>query len=240
MGILKNSIKLYGKCILASIMCFFLVVTFNMIGTNFFGTQIGYSMQGEKEIDGENTKTILYTYKYSDGTDLKKQEYIDKGYTLTEIPMNNTTITWDVIAQIFLLFMMGVFVYNFLWNLGFKDNNFVKIGQIKEDKLKGLKIGFLSQLPSFILLAVLTIGKTTFAKDFSIGTYSLLNSHLHRAIYILSDSNGGFFSEFGIGEIAIIFALLLFIPILAHVAYTLGYKSILVGEKIIFKKNQEK
>ncbi|MBQ4118783.1 MAG: hypothetical protein IJD45_00150 [Clostridia bacterium] len=240
MEIIKKSFKLYGICILASIMCFFLVVTFNMIGTNFFGTQIGYSMQGEIEGDEENEKIILYTHKYSEGEDLKKQEYIDKGYTLTEIPMKNTTVKWDIVAQIFLLFMIGVFVYNNLWNLGFKDSNLVKIGEKREDKLKGIKIGFLSQLPAFILLAVLSIGKSTFAREFSIASYSFLNPHLHRAIYILSGSDGGYFGEFTIGDIAIIFALLLFIPILAQIAYTLGYKSIIVSEKLVYKKNQEK
>lgn len=239
MEIFKKSLKLYGTCFLASIMCFFLVVTFNMIGTNFFGTQIGYSMQGEIEVDGENTKTILYTHNFSDGEDLKKQDYIDKGYTLTEIPMNNTTVTWDIISQIFLLFMIGVFVYNNLWNLGFKDLNMVKTGNKKEDKLKGLKIGFLSQLPAFILFVVLVVGKTTFAKEFSIASYSFLNPHLHRAIYILSGSNGGYFGEFGVIEILVIFVLLLFIPLIAQIAYTLGYKSIIVSEKLIFKKNQE-
>ncbi len=239
MEIFKKSFKLYGICILASIMCFFLVVTFNMIGTNFFGTQIGYSMQGEIEVDGENTKTILYTYKFSEGEDLKKQEYIDKGYTLTEIPMNNTTVTWDVVAQIFLLFMIGVFVYNNLWNIGYKDNNLVRIGERNEDKFKGIKIGFFSQLPAFILFVALIIGKNTYAKDFSIAVYSFLNPHLHRALYILSGSNGGYFGEFTFGDIAIIFALLLFIPILAQIAYILGYKSIIVSEKIIYKNTKE-
>ena len=240
MEILKKSFKLYGLCIAASLMCFFLVVTFNMIGTNFFGKQIGYSMQGEIEVDGENTKTILYTHKYSEGDDLQKQEYIDKGYKLTEIPMKITSVGWDIAAQIFLFFMMGVFVYNNLWNLGYKDNNMVRIGEKVEDKLKGLKIGFLSQLPAYVLFIVLVIGKTTFAKQFSIGLYSLLNPHLHRALYILSGSDGGYFSEFGFCELLIIFALLLVLPLIAEGAYILGYKSILVGEKLIYKKNQER
>ena len=105
MEIFKKSLRLYGSCILASMMCFFLVITFNMIGTNLFGEQIGYSMQGEIEVDGENTKTILYSYKYSEGKDLKKQEYIDKGYTLTEIPTKATTVGWDITTQIFLFFI---------------------------------------------------------------------------------------------------------------------------------------
>lgn len=237
MEILKRSLKLYGLCILGSIMSLVLVVTFTMIGSNAFGKQIGYSMQGEIENDkGEIEKTILYQYSYDEGEDLKKQEYIDKGYTLTEIPHKTTTVAWDVIAQICITVMMCVFVYNNLWNLGFKDNNLVKIGEKAEDKLKGLKIGALAAVPSVILLIVLVIGKNTFAKTFTTATFSLLNPHLNRAVYLIAGSNGAYFKDLVLWQIVAIFGLLLIIPIVAYLSYLLGYKSILVSEKLVYKK----
>ncbi len=233
MEILKKSFKLYGLCIAGSIMCLVLSFTFTMIGANLFGEQVGYSMQGEK--DGE-TKILYDNYFYSDGEDLQKQKYIDEGYELTEIPVKSTTVGWDVLAQIFLLFMMGVFVYNNQWDLGAKDTNLVKIGEKREDKFKGLKIGLITSAPAFIFLTVLTIGKATFAKTFSIAYFSMLNPHLHRAIYLLSGSSGKYFGEFGAVEIIALYGMLLFIPLLAYIAYLLGYKSIIVSEKLMFKK----
>lgn len=235
MEIIKKSLKLYAICIAASIMCFVLVITFNMIGSNVFGEQIGYSMQGE--IEGEEGATILYEYRYEEGEDLKKQEYIDKGYTLTKIPIKITKPVWDIIAQICLVIMMGVFVYNNLWKIGFKDNNAVRIGTVCEDKLKGLKIGFLATLPSIILLVVLFVGKNTFAKSVSVATYSLFVPHLHRAFYLLSGASGAYFADLELWQMVIMFALLLIMPIVATVAYILGYKSILVSEKIVYKNN---
>ena len=236
--ILKRTLKLYGTCLLANIMCFVLVMTLIMIGTNLCGKQIGYSMQGTKK--GTEDRTILYSYNYSDGKDTQKQKYIDEGYELTEIPINSTTVTYDVISQIFLFCLMGIFVYNNLWNAGYKDINFVKHGEINENKLRGLLVGFLATLPSIIMLTVFVVGRKTFAKTVSVAVFSLLNPYLHRAIYLLSGSQGAYISEISAGNLGILYLFLLFIPIVACVSYILGYKSVIVSEKLLFKKNQEK
>jgi len=130
---------------------------------------------------------------------------------------------------------MGVFVYNELWNLGFKDNNAVRIGIKKENKLKGLQIGTIATVPSIILLTVLVIGKNTFAKSVSIAWFALLNSHLYEAVILLTNG-GGYVTELNALQILVFYLLLLIIPLIAHVAYVLGYKSILVSEKLIYKK----
>ncbi len=236
--ILLKSLKLYGQLIVAGFMCFILVITFNVLATGFFTKTVGYTVYGA--LEGEETQTELYTHYNDDGEDQKKQEYIDKGYTLNEVTIRSdikksTGIIWDCITEIFLLFMVGVFVYNSLWNIGFKDNNLVHIGAKPEDKLKGLKIGLIVTIPSFILLTVLTIGKVSFAKGISVALYGLLNPHLYEAIYMIS-GGGGLFSALSAWQIIAFYAMLIFIPLLAYIAYLLGYKSILVSEKLIYKK----
>jgi len=235
--ILLKSLKLYGKCIVGSIMCFFLVITLNVIETAMFTDVIGYKAYGVKD-GGEQVE--LYTHYNKDGDDTKKQEFIDQGYEVSEVDIRSqiskkTATIWNIISQIFLLFMMGVFVYNELWNLGFKDNNAVRIGIKKENKLKGLQIGTIATVPSIILLTVLVIGKNTFAKSVSIAWFALLNSHLYEAVILLTNG-GGYVTELNALQILVFYLLLLIIPLIAHVAYVLGYKSILVSEKLIYKK----
>lgn len=235
--ILSKSLKLYGKCIVGSIMCFILVITLNVLETSFFTDVVGYKAYGAKE---NNEKVELYTHYFKDGDDTKKQEYIDKGYSISEIDIRsdinkNTARIWNIVSQIFLIFMMGVFVYNELWNLGFKDTNAVRIGQKKENKFKGLQIGILSTVPSIILLTVLVIGKSTFAKSVSIAFYAFLNPYLYEAIITVTNG-GGYISSLELWQIVVFYALLLIIPLIAYIAYVLGYKSILVSEKLIYKK----
>lgn len=238
MELLKRSFKLYGLMIVASFMCFILVMSFNVIGTVFFTNEIGYTMYGSEK-EGEELKE-LYVHYYEDGDDEKKQEYVDKGYKLSEIVIRSqidkkTGMIYDIITQVFLIFMAGVFVYNNLWNLGNKDKKAVKHGQ-KEDLLKGLKVGGIVMLPSVVLLTVLTVGKATFAKDISIALFAFLNTHLYEAIILISDG-GGLFSTLAVWQIVCYYALFLILPAIATVAYILGYKDVIVSEKIVFKKN---
>ncbi|MBE6776730.1 MAG: hypothetical protein E7542_01255 [Ruminococcaceae bacterium] len=235
MEIIKKSLKLYGLCIVGSILCLVLTATFNMIGANLLGKQIGYSMQGEFE-DKENSAVILYSHYYDDGEDLEKAKFEEKGYTLTEIPIKIPTTAWNIFAQFCLFCMMGIFVYNELWKLGFKDNNLVRIGKKTEDKLKGLKIGLITTTPSILLFAILIIGRTTYAAKVATTTFSFLNPYIERLIYIFVGYKGGYISQLSVGAVITIFGALLFIPLVAMVAYLLGYKSIIVSEKLIYKK----
>ena len=238
--ILLKSLKLYGKCIVGSIMCFVLVITLNVIGNALFTDTIGYTMWGAPE--GQEKMDILYEHKLSDGDDLKEKEYLDNGYTLNKVSILSqmklsTKIGWFVVCEIFLVFMMGVFVYNDMWKLGFKDNNLVRIGAKPEDKLKGLKIGLLTMAPAFILLTFLAIGAQSYAANVSIATYAFINPHLYDAIILLTPSgNGGIFSDLNVWHYIVNYVLLFIVPLIAFGAYLLGYKSILVSEKLIYKK----
>ena len=238
--ILLKSLKLYGKCIVGSIMCFILVITLNVIGNALFTDSVGYTMWGAPE--GQEKMEILYEHKYSDVEDLKEKEFIDKGYTLNKVTILSemkisTKITWFVVCEIFLIFMMGVFVYNDMWKLGYKDSNLVRIGAKPEDKVKGLKIGLITMIPSFILLTVLAIGSQSFAKDVSVASYAFVNPHLYDAAILLTPShNGGVFSDLNVWHFIVNYALLFIIPLIAFGAYIIGYKSILVSEKLIYKK----
>ena len=58
--IILKSLKLFLMAFIASIMCFFLVVSINFIKVGLFTDQIGYDMYGASE---ENTDMQhLYTY----------------------------------------------------------------------------------------------------------------------------------------------------------------------------------
>lgn len=238
--VLLKSLKLYGKCIVGSIMCFVLVITLNVIGNALFTDTIGYTMWGAPE--GQEKMEVLYEHYNEDGEDLKEKEYVEKGYNLNKVSILSkmelsTKIGWFVVCEIFLIFMMGVFVYNDMWKLGYKDNNLVHIGAKPEDKLKGLKIGLITMIPSFILLTVLAIGAQSFAKDISIATYAFVNPHLYDAIILLTPSNnGGIFSDLSVWHYVVNYALLLIIPLIAYVSYIIGYKSIVVSERLIYKK----
>ena len=234
--ILQKALKLYGLTIVAGFMCVMLVITFNFIGTAFFTEKVGYVAYGA--LEGEEGEE-LYTHYYADGEDEKLKTYEDKGYVINKLTIRdytseNKVVAWDIITEIFLLIMMTVFVYNNLWNLGDKDKGAVIYRRKKEDKLKGLKIGLIASIPSFIITTVIFVGRTTFAKEVSVALYAFLNAHWYKLIILIS--GGGYFHELKIWEVVVFYALLFFVPLVAHIAYTLGYKSFMLSEKLIYKK----
>ncbi len=238
MDLLQKSFKLYGHMIVASFMCFILVMSFNMMGTAFLTKEVGYTVHGSLKQDEEAVK--LYEYYYEDGEDQKYEEYEKQGYTLIKNAIRTQTskkdgIIWDVVTQIFLIFMAGVFVYNNLWNIGRKDKNAVDHHLQNEDKFKGLKIGLITMIPSVVLLTVFAIGKATFAKNVTIALFAFLNTHLYKAILLIT-GGGGLFSELAVWQIIVFYALFLIVPIIAEIAYILGYKDIIVSERLTYKK----
>lgn len=234
--ILLKALKLYGLTIVAGFMCFILVFTFKAIGTSFFAEEIGYNVYRSTD-GGESEK--LYEHYFADGEDKLYKEYEDKGYELQKYPIpSDPPIGWRIITQVCLVFMMGIFVYNELWKLGFKDHNAVHRGTAGADKLKGLKIGAFATIPPIVLLTVLVIGKLSFAKGFTYALFALLNSYQYEAIMMIA-GKPGVFETLGVWQIVGFYALLAVVPLIAHLSYTLGYKSIILSEKLVYKKNQE-
>ncbi|MBQ8752710.1 MAG: hypothetical protein IJZ13_06370, partial [Clostridia bacterium] len=64
----------------------------------------------------------------------------------------------SILCMVLLLLCMP---YSDLWTLGDKDNNNVSFGRLDEDKLRGLKIGLIAGIPSFLLFAMLVVSKLT-------------------------------------------------------------------------------
>ncbi len=234
--IFKKGLKLFGISVVANVMCFILIISFSVISTALFTEKIGYTMYGATA-EGEELKE-LYTYYFEDGDDTQKEKYEQKGYSLTEITLRSQVsktnkVVWSLVSQIFCLVMMISFIYNQLWQLGSKDSNLVKFKSLKEDKLKGLKIGLIASAPSFIFFVFSVISKKV-----NIALFAFLNAYLYDFISLIA--NGAkTFDALSIWQILLIFVILLIFPAAAYGSYLLGYKQFSISEKLVYKKNKE-
>ena len=96
MSVFKSGAKLSGGIIMAAILGFFLCVSINVICTALFTDYIGYNAYVYTE---DSDKAIAeYQYLYTDtdgdgkdnGTDTKKAEYEEQGYTVTTYKVRST------------------------------------------------------------------------------------------------------------------------------------------------------
>lgn len=237
MEIFKAGLKQFLKIVVVNIMCFFVVVSFSVLATAAFTKNIGYTAYGT--LSGSDNAEELYTYYYEDGEDTEKQEYIDKGYTVTESSVRSALsgsgkATYLIVSQIFCIMILLCFIYPNLWQLGTKDSNLVKFKHEEEDKLKGLKIGLISVVPIYLFLLCL-LGAKVFGFNLSPLLFKTLNPCFFSLIEVIL--NGAkTAAELSAWRYALLFVLPLIIPAAAAGSYILGYKNISIGEKMVYKR----
>lgn len=236
---LKKGLKVFYLLFIANIMSFFLIISFNFITTIVFTEQIGYYVYGATEQNTE--QELLYTHYYKDGEDTKQQEYIDKGYTLNTPAMRSQpSKTVDTVSKslagVICIFMAAALIYNDLNKFGDKHRTSVKYEGKKQNLLTGFGVGLIATGPAIILLAVLTILKTTYAKSLSLLFYGLLNTYIYDFLVLIANGANKF-GDLSYLQIFIIFLLLLIVPVICGISYILGYKSVSLSEKLIYKKN---
>lgn len=230
--------KQFLKLIVINIMCFFMVISFNTIGTAIFTDNIGYIAYGTLEEGGESVE--LYRHYNADGDDTRLAEYEEKGYAVNKVSIlseispkavNGLLIT----IQIFCLILLIGFIHSPMWQIGTKDSNLVAYKHKSEDNLKGFKVGLISIVPAVILLIVLVAGRNNYTADFSVALYKFINSSIYSFIDF-STKTAKTFGGLNFANIVLLFALQLIYPICSGVSYLLGYKNISIGEKLVYKK----
>ncbi len=238
--ITKNTLSLIIRIIVSVIMCFIVTVSINVICTASFTDKIGYDALVKNE-KGETVET--YTFKYSSGEDKKADEYTDKGYTVTKRVIRSTLegkgkIIFLCVSQIISLLIVMIFTYAVIFPLGMHDLSAVNFGRIKEDKLKGLKIGLLAVSPYMLFLLVNIVFALGVYKSFPISPYMLSNFTVYQILQVIV-GNAKTVSDVNAFSYFLIFLTLLYVPAVSHISYTLGYKDILIFDKLVYKKEKD-
>ena len=236
--ILKDGGKLFLKTFVVNIMCFFLVISFSVLTTAAFSKNIGYKAYGTT--GGSSEQTELYTYYYEDGEDAKKSAYEEDGYTVSTVSIRSDIsksgkTLFLIISQVFSILILCGFIYPDIWHNGTNDSNLVKFKHKSEDKFKGLKIGAVAVIPSYLILIFLVIARLGTLPDFPMVLYKFLNSSVYSFIEVILGGTVTV-SNLAVWRFVLLFLLPLIIPAIAGISYILGYKNISVGEKLVYKK----
>lgn len=230
-------VKLYGKMIVANIMCFIIVFSLTFLSAVIFSKEIGYKVSGVSP-DGQVVDE-LYVHKYEDGDDIRYDEYVKQGYELEKISIRsqvsgNARIFLQVVSQICCLGVLLSFIYPMFKSLGNKDRNLVNFGRIKEDKLKGFKSGLFAIVPVVVVSIFFIATKNTLTANFSVSLFIYLNSSFYGIMDYLTNHVIAF-KDTSYLSLILIILVQFFIPLVTHIAYTLGYKDISVSDKLIYK-----
>lgn len=235
--IFLKALKVFGHIFIVCLVCFFIVISFNSLKVGLFSKDIGYDAYGR--ISEEAEPEFLYTYYYDDGEDEKAKEYEDEGYQLLKYSIRSEVepsadIFLSIISQIACLIILISFIYNDLWKAGNKDFEATRIHGVPYSKFKGLYIGLISILPSFLFLTFSLITKNSIMAELPIAIYTYANCYAFEIIF--SATNGiMYWADVQFWQAAVYYSVLIIIPIICLISYIIGYKDISISEKLIYK-----
>ncbi|MBO5322452.1 MAG: hypothetical protein J6B22_07640 [Clostridia bacterium] len=231
-GLFKESAKLFGRTILVSFLCFFIVASVLVVSVGFFAEPAGYYVTGTKDGKQEN----LYTYYTSEGKDTKYETYAQQGYTLEKTDIKLLPESKEkgslVLAQILCIGILGIFIYPRFWERGYKDRNLAQIGNITGDPLKGLKVGLVSIIPWIVGLLALSG-----VKDFTVSLLMFAAPIFYPAFSLIADGNI-YLSQVGVLTLIGMVACWLILPVFSALGYAFGFKDFSIAEKLTYKKEK--
>lgn len=135
-----------------------------------------------------------------------------------------------VVAQIISITMFVGIIYATAWNEGDKDKNLVGFGRIKEDKLKGVKLGLVVMIPYMLSGILLLLGLLGVTTDLQ-AIYRIIHFQILVILNELMDAAKSSWNGLIFGTL-----YYLIVPIASGVGYYLGYKRIAVLNKIMYGK----
>lgn len=245
MGIFKSSRKLCGSLIVVAILSFFLCVSLSVICNIAFTEKSGYiaNVYAADSKDGDQPIT-QYEYYFADGDDAKKEEYEKQGYVIETITLRSELsgvgkVVFYGVTQLLAIVIMLSFVASQLYEQGFKDSNMVRTGHQNSDMLKGLKIGFIANIPFYLTFAAAVVMSLGVLPQFRTFWYALFTGQFYPTIQFIS-TGAETLGDLNAVQLLLMLALQLIVPIAAEIAYIIGFKGINISDKIIYKKGQVK
>lgn len=230
----KVSLAMFGRLVLATVMCVFLVLSITVIFTAL-GTHTNGYVAVVTDSDGKEIAT--YTHKNGSGEDLKRTSYEEEGYTVTTTETRTSLSVKQqracfAVTQAFCAGILIVLSYPHLWQIGAKDSNAVHFGHRKARPAFGFAVGFLANIPG-LLLFVFCIA----FRRVPVVLYAFVNAVFYATVRAVT-GEAALFGELSVRALALIAATFLALPVFCGVGYLLGFKDIALGERLVYKKKK--
>lgn len=237
------ALGIFGRTVLAAIIGIFIYLSLSTIFTFFSTEKIGFAIYQNNE-DGSTTlvEKHLYTDKdYTEDIEISDDQMVITLYS--EVP-DGVALALDIVAQIGALVALAAFPYTYLWAQGDHDRNEIQFGHITEDAYRGLKVGFLADIPAILIYIVLWLGKCGVpGTDGAHALFTIANGSFMPFCYRVMGRTLESPTQLSIGSMLLLLIPVLFLPLVCHVAYTLGLHQFSITDKLFYKhkkKNRKK
>lgn len=263
----KMAVGIYLRTILAAVLCLFVYMSITMLITGFTTQEIGYVVY-ESTSDGSVVEVERHYYaddssapssappvqqgpglpgaaqgEEAEPADTTTETTLAPGQQRQSIrsdPPAGALVAQDIISSVLMLMLLAAFPYSIVWPRGDRDKNAVNFGHMQEDKLRGLKVGLMAAIPSFVGYILLVLSKLGVFWSGYFLLYRFLNVPFMPLLDALAPAGVQATAQVPWSGIAVMLVAVLFVPLVCHVAYTLGYHQISVMEKLVYKNTSKK
>lgn len=146
----------------------------------------------------------------------------------------------NILAQVLMIILLFSMPYAKIWPQGDRDCNSVNFGHMDKDMLRGLKIGLMAGIPSFIFYFILLICKIGKMLPDYYSLYRYLNISFLPLLNMIQKENVWLTGEVPWSILLILLLTLTVVPFSCFIAYILGFKQISVSEKIMYVNPDKK
>ena len=196
----------------------------------------GAASTGTGESGGEATGAATATSAAATTTLPSNQQWQE---IRSDVPAS-VQLAFDIVAQVLMFILLAALPYSKLWEQGDKDSNSVQFGHMQEDKLRGLKVGLMAGIPSYLLYVVLILSKLGLVYPRFIFIYRLLNFSFLPLMNRLTGTAIQATMDVSWPAIIALVLTVVVVPIICWLGYLLGYKHISLSEKFVYVNPQKK
>ena len=232
------ALKLFWRLLVAIVLCAILNVSMNVIGTAFFSDVVGYQIF---EKDANDTVNMIEEHYYAPGENPITPDDLDlkdnQAFSAIRVVGETTKSVLNVISQILMLIVLGIFPYHILWEFGNRDDTNVRYRGQRPDPWRGVRIGLLAMIPFAVAWLLLLIAKLGILPPSYVQIYRILAfPFLPYVNWVLGSAQT--LTEIAVWRILLVIPTLLFVPAVGGVAYKLGGRQFSLSEFITFKKRE--
>ncbi len=229
--LLSDSVRLYFQTVLAYVMSFIMLMSFNVIFTWLGTYEIGYQLY---EIDSEGNRILGETVYFEDGEEISYPT--DKKYVSIRSEQTRAAVVAEgIFSQALMLALFIIFVNGKVSDMAKKDRTAVMYQGQKRNLLTGFAVGSVAAIPSAVFYVILVIcrmiGKNIIQLEYygNVVFMPIVQAITGRTQYLSEVSP--------LGMLALVFQVLA-LPAVAGVCYILSYKNVSFAEKIMYKKKE--
>lgn len=231
--------KVFLRLLLAVFMCAILYISISVLSAGLLSDNVGYWIYEQDE--GEEVELVEEHYyeageKVLTADDFELEE--NQLFMPIRVVPDSTKTVMNILSQILLLVLLGVFPYNTMWQFGSRDDTNVRYRGQKPDPWRGVKIGAIANLPFVIMWALLFISKLGLLPGAYVQLYRLLSIPFFPYVDWLFGA-ATVTADIGFGKILALVPTLLVVPAVCGVAYCLGGNQFSIGEFLTFAKKKD-